>query len=51
MNIKGKPDFTVITRWKKDRPQYRVGHKQRIEAAREELKSEVPTSEISRCFL
>lgn len=39
IEIKGKPDFTVITRWKEDRPQYRVGHKQRIEAARAELKA------------
>ncbi|CAM3263443.1 protoporphyrinogen oxidase [Filibacter tadaridae] len=43
IGIKGKPDFTVITRWKEDRPQYRVGHKQRIEAARVELRTKFPT--------
>lgn len=42
IDIKGKPDFTVITRWKKDRPQYRVGHKQRVEAARQELADKFP---------
>ena len=47
MNITGKPDFTVITRWKKDRPQYRVGHKQRIAAARAELKSKFPQVKLA----
>ncbi len=42
IDIKGKPDFTVITRWKNDRPQYRVGHQKRIEAARAEIQSEFP---------
>ena len=42
IDIKGEPDFTVITRWKEDRPQYRVGHKQRIENARQELKENFP---------
>jgi oxygen-dependent protoporphyrinogen oxidase len=42
IDIKGKPDFTVITRWKNDRPQYRVGHQERIEAARAEIQSEFP---------
>lgn len=47
MNITGKPDFTVITRWKKDRPQYRVGHKQRIAAARAELESTFPQVKLA----
>ena len=47
MNIKGKPDFTVITRWKEDRPQYRVGHKERIAKAREELKSTFPQVKLA----
>ncbi|WP_342508778.1 protoporphyrinogen oxidase [Sporosarcina sp. FSL K6-2383] len=42
INITGNPDFTIVTRWKKDRPQYRVGHKQRIEAARTELQAKFP---------
>ena len=45
--IKGKPDFTVITRWKEDRPQYRVGHKQRVEAARVELKEKFPQVKLA----
>ena len=42
INITEKPDFTVITRWKEDRPQYRVGHQERIEAARAEIRDEFP---------
>ncbi|MBO0588853.1 protoporphyrinogen oxidase [Sporosarcina sp. E16_8] len=47
MNITGKPDFTVITRFKKDRPQYRVGHKQRIVTARAELESKFPQVKLA----
>ena len=47
LGIKGKPDFTVITRWKEDRPQYRVGHKQRVEAARAELKEKFPQVKLA----
>ena len=42
ISIKGKPDFSVITRFKEDRPQYRVGHQQLIDAARKELKEQFP---------
>lgn len=42
ININEKPEFTVITRFKEDRPQYRVGHQERIEAARAEIKGEFP---------
>lgn len=42
IDIKGKPDFTVITRWKEDRPQYRVGHRQRVDNARQELADKFP---------
>ncbi|MEK5040675.1 protoporphyrinogen oxidase [Sporosarcina sp. FSL K6-3457] len=47
IEITGKPDFTVVTRWKKDRPQYRVGHKQRIEAARLELRAKFPQVKLA----
>lgn len=47
IDIKGKPDFTVITRWKEDRPQYRVGHKQRIAEARAELKLKFPQVKLA----
>ena len=47
IGIKGKPDFTVITRWKKDRPQYRVGHKQRVIEARKELEAKFPNVKLA----
>lgn len=47
ITIKGKPDFTVITRFKEDRPQYRVGHRQRIDAARAELKNAFPNVKLA----
>ena len=47
ITIKGKPDFTVITRFKEDRPQYRVGHRQRVDAARAELKREFPNVKLA----
>lgn len=47
ITIKGKPDFSVITRFKEDRPQYRVGHRQRIDAARAELKREFPNVKLA----
>ena len=47
IEIKSKPDFSVITRWKEDRPQYRVGHKQRIEKARKELWKKFPRVKLA----
>ncbi|MCZ2257283.1 protoporphyrinogen oxidase [Sporosarcina sp. G11-34] len=47
IDIKGEPDFSVITRWKEDRPQYRVGHKQRIELARKELAENFPLVKLA----
>lgn len=47
IEIKGKPDFTVITRWKEDRPQYRVGHKERITQARQELREKFPQVKLA----
>ena len=47
ITIKGKPDFTVITRFKEDRPQYRVGHRQRVDAARAELKEVFPNVKLA----
>lgn len=47
IQITGQPDFTIVTRWKKDRPQYRVGHKQRIEAARTELQAKFPRVKLA----
>ena len=47
IHIQGKPDFSVITRWKEDRPQYRVGHKARITQARTELKANFPMVKLA----
>lgn len=47
ITIKGKPDFSVITRFKEDRPQYRVGHRQRVDTARAELKKEFPNVKLA----
>ncbi|TYR79078.1 protoporphyrinogen oxidase [Priestia megaterium] len=37
MKITDKPDFYVVTRWKKAMPQYTVGHQERLESINEEL--------------
>ena len=42
MNITSKPDFSIITRWKNSMPQYTVGHKQRIETIKQNMKEELP---------
>ncbi|MEK3935525.1 protoporphyrinogen oxidase [Sporosarcina sp. FSL W7-1349] len=47
INIQGEPDFSVVTRWKEDRPQYRVGHKQLIEASRAELHALFPQVKLA----
>ena len=47
MTIKGKPDFTVITRWKKTARNIGSAIKQRIEAAREELKARFPQVKLA----
>ena len=47
IDIQGKPDFSVVTRWKEDRPQYRVGHKQLIEASRAELHALFPQVKLA----
>lgn len=47
ISINGKPDFSVVTRFKEDRPQYRVGHKELISQAQQELKEQFPTVKIA----
>ncbi|MFC3040667.1 protoporphyrinogen oxidase [Virgibacillus xinjiangensis] len=42
MKIKGKPEFTVITRWKNGRPQYHVGHVERLAEVRANMESHLP---------
>lgn len=47
ITIKGKPDFTIVTRYKEDRPQYRVGHRERVAVAKAELKQEFPMVKLA----
>lgn len=42
MNIKKAPEFSVITRWKKARPQYNVGHLDKIHFVQDEVKAQLP---------
>ena len=45
--IKGEPDFHIVTRFKKDRPQYRVGHKERVAHARAQLQEHFPMVQLA----
>ncbi|OLN23808.1 protoporphyrinogen oxidase [Domibacillus antri] len=42
MDITGKPDFTIISRWHEAMPQYMVGHKERLAAVSEYMVNELP---------
>jgi protoporphyrinogen/coproporphyrinogen III oxidase len=42
MNITSEPLFHLVTRWKKTMPQYKVGHKERIQTVKESLSKELP---------
>ncbi|GAB3060429.1 protoporphyrinogen oxidase [Virgibacillus ainsalahensis] len=42
MKIKSEPEFRVITRWRNARPQYNVGHLERIAEVRKEAHQHVP---------
>ncbi|WP_019240398.1 MULTISPECIES: protoporphyrinogen oxidase [Bacillus] len=42
MNITHTPDFSVVSRWKDSMPQYTVGHKERIDAVNDAVKSNLP---------
>lgn len=42
MKIKAKPEFHVVTRWKNARPQYNVGHVEKIEKARKYTEEHLP---------
>ncbi|WP_153732428.1 protoporphyrinogen oxidase [Sporosarcina obsidiansis] len=47
LGLEGQPEFCMITRWKDDRPQYRVGHKEKIRRAREELREQFPMVQLA----
>jgi oxygen-dependent protoporphyrinogen oxidase len=42
MNITMNPDFAYVTRWKDSMPQYTVGHKERIEDVKKQVKEYLP---------
>ncbi|WP_068676641.1 protoporphyrinogen oxidase [Oceanobacillus sp. Castelsardo] len=42
MKLKGKPEFSIVTRWKDSRPQYTVGHLERIKEIRENITKHLP---------
>jgi len=42
MKVKAKPEFYVVTRWKNSRPQYNVGHLEKISKVREQTKENLP---------
>lgn len=42
MNIRKKPLFSVVTRWKNAMPQYTVGHKERLAHVREQMVEQLP---------
>ncbi|PIC64478.1 protoporphyrinogen oxidase [Sporosarcina sp. P13] len=47
LDIQGEPEFCIITRWKDDRPQYRVGHKEKVLRAKEELRQQYPMIQLA----
>ncbi|MCZ0756002.1 protoporphyrinogen oxidase [Anoxybacillus sp. J5B_2022] len=42
MRINGRPEFAVVSRWKKAMPQYVVGHKERMETVKEKINEQLP---------
>lgn len=42
MNITAKPSFHIVSRWKQAMPQYTVGHLEKIEKVKAQLKEELP---------
>ena len=47
MTIHKKPQFSIVTRWKEDRPQYRVGHQTRIAEEKNALKEAFPLVKLA----
>ncbi len=42
MDIKGDPEFSIVTRWEKMMPQYTVGHTERIQEVRTQVEQQLP---------
>lgn len=42
MKIDGRPEFAVISRWKRAMPQYTVGHRERLAKIKQQMAAELP---------
>ncbi|MCA1061965.1 protoporphyrinogen oxidase [Rossellomorea aquimaris] len=42
MNIEGRPEFTIVSRYKNSMPQYTVGHRERIQSMYDQAESSLP---------
>src|SRR5699024_12047014 len=42
MKIQDQPEFSVVTRWKNARPQYTVGHVERVQYVRKQMDEQLP---------
>jgi protoporphyrinogen/coproporphyrinogen III oxidase len=42
MDIKGTPEFSVVSRWKEAMPQYKVGHKEWVNDVKEAMENHFP---------
>lgn len=49
MDITEKPEFSILTRWKKDMPEYDVGHNQMIDSVKKSLAEELPGLFLAGC--
>ncbi|MFC4182219.1 protoporphyrinogen oxidase [Saccharococcus thermophilus] len=49
MRINGRPEFFVISRWKRAMPQYTVGHKERLAKIKDKMAAELPGVFLAGC--
>ncbi|WP_017549220.1 protoporphyrinogen oxidase [Salinicoccus carnicancri] len=42
MDLEGEPEFTIVTKMKRSMPQYKVGHKSRVDAVRKYMTEHYP---------
>jgi oxygen-dependent protoporphyrinogen oxidase len=49
MRITGRPEFSIVSRWKEAMPQYTVGHKERIEAIKKNMAEQLPGVFLAGC--
>ncbi|WP_077297237.1 protoporphyrinogen oxidase [Virgibacillus pantothenticus] len=49
MKLKGDPMFSVVTRWRNGRPQYTVGHLERLAEIRKQAATQIPGVFLTGC--